>query len=424
MSSTSPDVSRRLLAARIFAVIALCMVPVSTAGTNIACGLFAVALILSPEFWRSLPTLIQNRAALAALLLLVSLVASVAYSVAPGHEAWNWLAKYRKLLLLPFAVIAFRGSNWAGIARWSLFITLCVVLVLSTTNYLGLTAIGPARLPDPVTRAWVFKNHIAAGMFGALLFYMAADLALTAQTTAARLAFAAISALSLVNIFVMLQGRTGAITAIPLALLVVMRYIWAQRSKSPARAAAIAATIVVAGAVLVGIGVHKNNSRLLEVTSEVQQYEQSHASTSTGVRLEWYRKCIELIRERPLLGYGVGGLGTEFDKLTNGETNAAGFKTSNPHNEYLLLTVQAGAIGLVLFLNLLIQVALGSRSLDERSRNLLLGWFIIFVMGCLANSLLLDFAEGHLFVLLSGILLGCGDRSASRSRPVTVAQMA
>jgi hypothetical protein len=50
-------------------------------------------------------------------------------------------------------------------------------------------------------------------------------------------------------------------------------------------------------------------------------------------------------------------------------------------------------------------------ALERRSRHLLLAWLAAFALGCLANSMLLDFTEGHMLVLLAGILLGCGYRS-------------
>lgn len=130
--------------------------------------------------------------------------------------------------------------------------------------------------------------------------------------------------------------------------------------------------------------------------------------TSTGLRLEWYKKGLELYRMRPVIGYGAGGLEFEFQKLAAGKTAAEGQLTSNPHNEYLLMAVQLGTIGVLLFVNLIVQIARGSRGLDPRSKHLLLAWLAIFTIGSLANSLLLDFAEGHLLVLLAGILLGCG----------------
>ncbi|KWH18077.1 O-antigen ligase family protein [Burkholderia multivorans] len=417
MLSFSTPASRRLTAARAFAVIALCMVPVSTALTNVFCALFAVALIVSPEFWRNLRTLVTEPASLAALLILAALALSVTYTVAPHDKAWNWVAKYDKLLLLPFAMLAFRHSGWAPIVRRCWFGTLCVILLLSTTNYLGLTAIGPAHpFSLPVSRAWVFKNHIAAGMFGALLFYQAADLALAARTALSRTAYAAVAAWALVNVFVMLQGRTGQIVALLLMLVVAVRFVLLLRRQSAWRAGLAAGALLLAAAALVVAASTIHGGRLAQIASEVQQYRQSDAVTSAGLRLEWYKKGLQLYLARPAIGYGAGGLEFEFQKLAAGKTAAEGQLTSNPHNEYMLMAVQLGTVGVLLLVNLVVQIARGSATLDPRSRHLLLGWLVIFTIGSLANSLLLDFAEGHLTMLLAGILLGCRERKEAPPR--------
>ncbi|ALK31530.1 O-antigen ligase family protein [Burkholderia plantarii] len=425
MSSFAPPVSRRLTTARALAVAALCMVPVSTALTNVFCALFAVAALSAPEFWRGLPKLLRQPAALAALLLLAALAASVAYSVAPARSAWEWIGKYDKLLLLPFAVLAFRDAtpDWRAITRWSLFSTLVLILLLSTTNYLGLTAIGPAhRIELPLSRAWVFKNHIAAGMFGALLFYQAADMMLAARTSRARFVFGAIVALSLVDVFVMLQGRTGQVIALLLMAVIGLRIFIAARRRSSRLAALTVVLFVALAAAVVGMLATMHGGRLMQVGTEVQQYEQSDAATSSGLRLDWYKRALQLYTARPLIGYGAGGLGVEFQKLSAGKTLADAKLTENPHNEYLLMAVQLGTLGLVLFVNLLVRVWAGSRTLDARSRHLLLAWLTIFAIGSLANSLLLDFAEGHMLVLLAGILIGCGWRTDGAAQATSAAR--
>ncbi|ACR29727.1 O-antigen ligase family protein [Burkholderia glumae] len=425
MSSFAPPVSRRLTAARVLAVAALCMVPVSTALTNVFCALFAVAALSAPEFWRGLPKLLRQPAALAALLLLAALTASIAYSVAPPRAAWEWVMKYDKLLIVPFAIQVFRNAtpNWRAITRWSLFSTLVLILLLSTTNYLGLTAIGPAhRIELPLSRAWVFKNHIAAGMFGALLFYQAADMMLAAGSTRARLVFGAIAALSLVDVFVMLQGRTGQLIALLLIAVIGLRTFGAARRRSPRLAALTVALFVAVAAALGATLATLHGGRLMQVSTEIKQYEQSDAVTSSGLRLDWYKRALHLYAARPLIGYGAGGLGVEFQKLSAGKTLADATLTENPHNEYLLMAVQLGTLGLVLFVNLLVRIGTGSRTLDARSRHLLLCWLAIFAIGSLANSLLLDFAEGHMLVLLAGILIGCGWRTDGTAQHTATAR--
>ncbi len=407
--------SYRLTAARVAAIAALCLVPISTALTNVACGLFVLALLSSPEFWRKLPSMLRHGAALAALLLLAALTASIAYSAAGPHEAWSWMGKYLKLLLLPFAIVAFEDSEWEGIARWSLFITLCIILLLSTTNYFGITSIGPSYIAsDPMARALVFRNRIADGLFGALLFYQAADFALAARNIRQRLGFALIAMLALANVLVMLQGRTGQVIVVLFALAATARTAWQARGKLRPHAALFALALLTAATALVVFACTMHGNRIQQVASEVRAYRQTDAVTSTGLRLEWYRKSFELIRARPLMGYGAGGLGAEFEEMTRGETGAKGMMTSNPHNEYLLMAVQLGIPGVLLLANLIVQVGRYGARLRPHSRHLLLAWLAIFAIGGLANSLLLDFAEGHMFALLSGILLGCGYRGIAR----------
>ena len=67
-----------------------------------------------------------------------------------------------------------------------------------------------------------------------------------------------------------------------------------------------------------------------------------------------------------MIGYGAGGLESEFERLTAGKTAAEGQLTSNPHNEYLLMAVQLGTLGLLLFVNLIVQIARGSRTIHAR----------------------------------------------------------
>lgn len=356
----------------------------------------------------------RHRAAMAALLLLAALAASTAYSTAGPHEAWSWTGKYLKLLIVPFAIVAFEDSEWSGTVRWSLFVTLAVILLLSTTNYLGLTSIGPSYSAlDATARALVFRNRIADGLFGALLFYMAVDFALTASSMRVRTVFALIALLSFANVLIMLQGRTGQVVIILLAIVAVARVAWRARGKLGLHALLYSLAMVAAAIGLIVVACTTHSNRIDQVASEVRAYRQNDTATSAGLRLEWYRKSIELFRARPLTGYGAGGLGAEFEQLTKGKTGAEGVMTSNPHNEYLLMAVQLGIPGVLLFLNLLVQIARYGARLEPHSRQLLLAWLAIFAFGSLANSLLIDFAEGHMFALLCGILLGCGYRTAA-----------
>ena len=126
------------------------------------------------------------------------------------------------------------------------------------------------------------------------------------------------------------------------------------------------------------------------------------------MRLEFYRRSIELFVHRPVAGYGVGSVLPEFERFARNHTGGDAVMASNPHNEFLLMGVQLGSIGIALFLWLLAALYWECRRIDPLARTIVYGYLIAFSVGCLANSLLLNFTEGNLFVLLSGILIYSG----------------
>jgi O-antigen ligase len=156
---------------------------------------------------------------------------------------------------------------------------------------------------------------------------------------------------------------------------------------------------------LVFAALHSHSSRLAQTRDEIVQYETANKSTSMGERIVFYTRSLELIRERPLAGHGVGSVQQEFDELARNNTGAAGTRAGNPHNEFLLMGVQLGAIGIALFVLLLVQIARSARGLREPAHTIVLAYLFAFTVACFVNSLLLNFSEGNLFIFLVGIFL-------------------
>jgi O-antigen ligase len=124
--------------------------------------------------------------------------------------------------------------------------------------------------------------------------------------------------------------------------------------------------------------------------------------------------------ERPIAGYGAGSVRTQFERLASASTGGRAAMAGNPHNEFLLMGVQLGLIGVALFVWLLVTIRRECERLAEPARSIAYGYLFAFVLGCLANSLLLNFTEGNLFVFLIGILIygarrRVDDRSAAPS---------
>jgi O-antigen ligase len=202
-----------------------------------------------------------------------------------------------------------------------------------------------------------------------------------------------------------LQGRTGQ--AIAIAYVVGFAVAQVVIFKHPtSRTRWIAATVSVV--ICLGIGallLTSKHSRLAETTTEISQFEGGNVNTSSGVRLEFYHRSLELILHRPVAGYGVGSVRTEFELIVKNSAESAAPMASNPHNEFLLMGVQIGLVGVALFVWLLYAVYRDGKRVDRLERTAVFGYLFAFVLGCFANSLLLNFTEGYLFIFLTGILV-------------------
>jgi O-antigen ligase len=90
--------------------------------------------------------------------------------------------------------------------------------------------------------------------------------------------------------------------------------------------------------------------------------------------------------------------------------------TDNPHNEYLMELLGGGIPALLLFLAWLGLTLREALRADTMHRALLAGVCVAFAFGCLFNSLLMDFGEGHLYMGLMAWLLACMAQSPPKSR--------
>ncbi|QGZ60985.1 O-antigen ligase family protein [Paraburkholderia acidisoli] len=399
-----------LLCARFSAVLTLAAVPVSTAGVNLASALVLLFAICSPEAWRALRKIGKSPTSVAAIVLFVALALSLLYTTASMNEAVNFLMKYRKLLLFPIMLLVFQGdgsSKWGGAAIWALFAPLTLAMVLTYTNFFGWTAVGPMHgTQGPVSKPWVFKDHISGGLMMAYLVYLSVALGRTMHRPAWRGLLYLNALLALVNVLFVLQGRTGQVVAL---LYIALFIVWQLAHLRSARAGGIrvAATLacIVACVGLAYYAFTAKDSRLADTGQEITTFETKNEDTSAGVRLEFYRRSVDLFVHRPVAGYGVGSVLPEFERLTKNQTGARAVMVGNPHNEFLLMAVQLGVIGVALFVWLLVALYRECKRVEPLARTLIFGYLLAFVAGCFANSLLLNFTEGSLFVLLSGILL-------------------
>lgn len=139
--------------------------------------------------------------------------------------------------------------------------------------------------------------------------------------------------------------------------------------------------------------------------SQYRAYEISNASTSIGMRLEFWRKSIDFFGEAPLIGHGTGSVRMLFTKAAAGQNGASGEIIANPHNQTLYTAIQWGIVGIAIL------YAMWLCHLLLFCGGGLVNWIGLLVvtqniLTSLFNSHLFDFHPGWIYVLGVGVAGG------------------
>jgi O-antigen ligase len=364
-------------------------IPISTALVNVGFGVLLICFLFSGrnyEKWHEKWIVVsRNPIALLALLLFILLGIGTLYSTANFHDATSVWIKYRKLLCLLILIPFLQEPQWR---RWAFGAFLASMLVTLFLSYASV--IRDLILGIPLDNALVFKTHIAQNFLMAFTAYVLIQISLNTERPLWRWLAAIGALLAICNLLIFVQGRIGYIVLSALLILAV----W-QQLQLGLRGLALGAGLV---AILLSVVFCFSNTfqhRVLKTFQEVKSYQNTNELTSSGARLEFYKKSLQIIQKNPVIGQGTGSLSQE---------TVSSLRMPNPHNEYLMLTVQIGLIGLSVFLYLLFLLWKKSYPLPLFERRIAQGVVVAFAMGCLFNSLLLDFTEGYWFIYFVAIL--------------------
>jgi O-antigen ligase len=120
------------------------------------------------------------------------------------------------------------------------------------------------------------------------------------------------------------------------------------------------------------------------------------------MRLEAASNSLKIVRQYPLLGAGTGGFAAAYAKQVE---RTSMIPLGQPENQYLLTTVQLGAVGLAALIALFAsQWHLAARLATRTDTDLARGLVLTMAVGCLFNSFLLDHTEALFYAWLSGLL--------------------
>ncbi len=354
----------------------------STSLSTIISVLLVLLWLLSGQLKRMPFTLNRNPIAAWSLLLLLCFIVGLGYGDATKGEAISMLSKYRELLFIPL-LTAFLSTERTRSWAWNAFIISSVlILVISYLMHFGILNLN--HQGDPA-----FKSRITHSIFISFFGFFCAHKAYDgkAYQNLYWLLFIACT----YNLFFIVEGRTGQLIAASLVLLFAVQRFTKR---------GFVMTVLVIG-ILMALFLNYSdkairfNEGVVNMQSDLKPGLEQ-AQTSMGQRYMFWRYSLELITEKPLFGHGTGSFSKEYERITSTET----MKAKNPHNEFLMISVQLGAVGLFIYLGFLASQYFLSKRLPHQEKCVAQGLLLTLIITSLFNTPIMDHTEGHWFLMM------------------------
>jgi O-antigen ligase len=319
------------------------------------------------------------------------------YGVASWQDALGSLKKAANFLLLPIMIPIFKEEKLRHFAIWGFLAAISLTLLLSYllgTGVISTEHIFKGDQNEPV----VFKLRITHSLlmsYGAYLFLLKARQSIGKPSG---ILCGVLALTALYNVFFMVGSKTSYIVALALVIYFVVSQ-WRLRGMG-----VVVLLILMLFGTIYKLPSSAPHQRILLMYKEAMQWQPGQSEhTSTGDRLEYMTNSLKLIRENLLLGVGTGGFKGAYADLVK-DTKME--PSHNPHNEYLMVTVQIGIIGLAFMLWLFaVQWRTAALLPDKFDRFAARGLVILIVSASLVTSTLIDHTEGLFYVWMSALLL-------------------
>ena len=390
MEVTSPETNRSIvsntliatgLAGSCFSVILF-----GAALTNFFMFLILVGCLCSPGVWfasnwRRIPLSVWIGLAYFCWMGL-----SVFWSAASFDSAMLVLKKHRIFLLMPLFLIGLMCLPSVKVFKKAIFTALVISSLVSVALWQGWVSIEGAHLS--------LKNRIFFSLTTAFLFFWSLVLFWTSQNSLYKLWFGAVCFLAGFTLFFVEIGRTGYLVTLVLSALLVW---WKVRTVS----LRLLAIIGVGTLAYIGYALDTSfSARVDQSIANTIAYFEVGASSSIGMRLEFYRLAIVGWADAPMIGHGSGSYRELIADYQHPERPwGVGL---NPHNQYLLSLFEGGLVSLLLFSGFLLRWAYESIN----SQDLVYAGLVATTGAtCLVNSSFLDNGDSHFIWIMWMLLL-------------------
>jgi O-antigen ligase len=360
-------------------------------------GLFIFNKDLRARFWnfKNQPLLLVSG------LFIFLLSIDCFYSVAPLKETLESLWGWRKILLLPLGLVLFNDALWKNKFAYSLMIFVAIASLFCILFYLLELNI---RGQEPGV---LIRNHATQGMiFSVTLFLMSVFLLFKKHIMSIRRLWILGLMLIILGVLVyMTPGRSGYLAFMAVTVYLGYLLFRAKLYKMLSVVFLLSSTLLLSSPLVI--------ERIELGVKEMQHVDPANIeSSSMGMRMVLWKHTIELIKDRPLLGFGTGGFEEAYSQKIKDNPKWEKNIMHDPHNQFLKIWVEMGMLGLIVFLSML------ASSLFQKSSKMYfhlgIGVLLAWCATSLFSSHFSTFTEGRFIYIWLGIMLASESNKMKR----------
>ena len=342
---------------------------------------------------------------------LLWVVISTLWTISSWHQLGAELIRTSRILVIPLSVYLIRNEAQAlkviHVWVWG------QLIVILTSYWLWMGMQAPwATSHDAVQYFTPFSNTLdqpimSAVTFGVIWFFRDYFVEIwgnllgtgrseqSSKNLKGSLALYTVLCLFLVNVCFLMIGRSGMLSMI----LTLTGIVW-WSLKPNYRMYAVVVPFLIFG-ILFAVS-PKFQDRISKIPIEVMDYKKGRLDTSQAIRLEFWRRSVQAIAEKPLLGYGVGSWPQAYVIALRGEQ---GIQADSPHQQFLLWWVEEGTVGFLLLFAVYASIFRDALKLQPRAKSALIGALNVLFFTSLMNCPLQGAGISEFFCLIVGALM-------------------
>lgn len=390
------------------AVAVAVTLPWSTSISQILIVAWLVALIPTLDV-AAVRRELQSPAGALPVLLWILALAGTLWAGASGTVSWTeriaGLGGFHKLLIIPLLLAQFRRSPRGWYVLHGFLVSCVALLIASVIVWLLPFHVMGRQSGVPVRDYIAQSSEFMICIFALLAFAFDRQREGRGRHAAAAVLLAL---LFLADIVLVSTGRT-ALVVIPLLLLMLGFRLFGWKG------VALACVVGVAVTALAWSVSPFLRERIGRSLLEVQLYRTSTEVTSTGTRLELWKKAFGFVAAAPAIGHGTGSIPDQYRRVATGQGVTA-IAANNPHNQILAVAIQLGMLGVAILMTMWVAHLALFRGVG------LVSWIGLVIVtqnivSSLFNSHLFDSFHGWLYVFGLGVLGGMALREAGQARP-------